>query len=225
MANTDPMWVFENYGEAAEYIDELEADAERLTAELAESEKRNRMMADANNELTDELAEIRSSMAYRTSLIGRLEAENTALKAQSEPVYCVVTDDGTYEHHKEWVPLADCFVLYTIPQPASAHGQTLDEAIAEFEQTPEGAAAMAEGRKWVKETFYQQPAQDQDAPTDAELHLPRLSMLDIAQAAAQRADLVTAMEKIAATPHMGQDIYTLGVLDIANATLASVKEK
>jgi hypothetical protein len=31
---TDPMWCFENYGEAAEYIDQLEKQRDRMAAEL-----------------------------------------------------------------------------------------------------------------------------------------------------------------------------------------------
>jgi len=28
------------------------------------------------------------------------------------PVYCTVTEDGTYQHHEGWVPNADCFTLW-----------------------------------------------------------------------------------------------------------------
>jgi hypothetical protein len=56
--------------------------------------------------------------------------ERTAAPA-GEPVYCVVTDDGTYEHHKEFVPRADCFALYTTPQP--------DHIEQHLEMVPAGA--------------------------------------------------------------------------------------
>ncbi len=100
-------------------LDESQKEVKRLTAELAEViTERNTLQRcymgyqEELAALKAELSELRNSMGFRTSLIGRLETELAALKVQSEPVYCVVTDDGTYEHHKEWVPLADCFVLY-----------------------------------------------------------------------------------------------------------------
>jgi hypothetical protein len=34
---TDPMWCFENYGEAAEYIDQLEKQRDELLASLKEA--------------------------------------------------------------------------------------------------------------------------------------------------------------------------------------------
>ncbi len=41
----------------------------------------------------------------------------------------------------------------------------------------------------------------------------------------QRDELVAALKKIVATPHMGQDIYTLSALDIATKAIASVEER
>ncbi len=48
---------------------------------------------------------------------------------------------------------------------------------------------------------------------------------EIARLTKQRDELVAALKKIVATPHMGQDIYTLSALDIATKAIASVEER
>lgn len=53
-----------------------------------------------------------------------LEAVAPMLAQPAEPVYCVVTDDGTYRHYDEYVPLADCFILWTHPaQPQAVEAE------------------------------------------------------------------------------------------------------
>lgn len=67
-----------------------------------------------------------------------------------EPVYCVVTEEGTYEHHKEWVPNADCFVLYTRPFVSAPAGvqDVIREKLARFQECADDNEGADIGREW-----------------------------------------------------------------------------
>ncbi len=85
--------------------------------------RRGRLLADIfNSEIGQDLpVEIKrridsEMLQSATKIEGAREID--AIRAQldrGDPVYCTVTDDGTYQHSKEFVPNADCFVLYSKP--------------------------------------------------------------------------------------------------------------
>ncbi len=132
--NVDIGYYWNLADEAADEIDRLTADLDRRKTihkedfdKLAGYVKAYPELEAKNKRLTAELAELRNSMGFRTSLIGRLETELAALKAQSEPVGTVVLieDPKSYSRTPRMireveldVELPEGTKLYTTPQPA-----------------------------------------------------------------------------------------------------------
>jgi DNA-binding XRE family transcriptional regulator len=94
----------------------------------------------------------------------------------------------------------------TLPKPEgiapanTPHGEIdIDALIAEFEQTPVGARAVAEGRQWVAETFYgDQP------PSIAKLRLQRgWSQAELAKRAATSQSHIARLELGQGDPRIG----------------------
>ncbi len=103
------------------------ADALEISqAEIAGLKTYAATLAAERDALAKELADIKSSMAYRTSYLGRLEAELAAIKAQSEPVAEVIYHDGC--SNTKWLKhlTNGKHNLYTHPAQADKDGDIVE---------------------------------------------------------------------------------------------------
>ena len=119
-----------NPAAVSEIIDRLEATEMNLRCCQSEREEAAALFLSVKNRLTDErdalrteLADLRSSMTFRTSLIGRIEAERDALRAKIEEmerqepprgwwddliadisaIDCMYRGSPTYAHDAYWM--------------------------------------------------------------------------------------------------------------------------
>ena len=74
---TDPMWCFENYGSAAEWIDELEAKNAALKEQLSKEQEFRRSQAKVNGDLAEQLAAAQDTIEQMREAL--IEAEAAAL--------------------------------------------------------------------------------------------------------------------------------------------------